>query len=210
MSCCLSVPVAVVAAPLCVEYPLFFSGCSAFWAAAPTTARLHAGKGALACFHVTLLTAVNTDLLTDIWGGSPHIYACVSCLFLSYVSTESHLLFWHWEKKFLCHYISVKSPVRFVPCIGIARVISHAPNSYLPKSLWLMFANKGFSLRTCPLISPVPKLTFAAWWTYKPQLWRSPKLAMEMRRSECTCTLLQIALLPRDERWQVHSPQGAT
>lgn len=84
---------------LCVEYPLFFSGCLASWTATPTTARLHAGKGVLACFRVALLTAVNADDITNIWGGSPQIYACLSCPFPLYVSTESDLLFWHWEKK---------------------------------------------------------------------------------------------------------------
>lgn len=209
-SYCISVPLAVEAVPLCVEYPLLFSGWLASWTATPTMPRLHAGEGALVCFPVTLLTAVNTDLLTDIWGGSPQIYACLSCSFPSYVSTESYLLFWHGGKKFLCRCISAKSPVLFVPHTGIARVITHPPNSYLPKSLWLISANGGFSLRTWPLMSPVPKLTFAHWWTYKPQIWRSPKLAVEMRHSECLCILLQIALLPCDAQWQVHSPHGAT
>lgn len=181
VSCRISVPVAVEAVPLFVEDSLFFSGCLGSWTATPTTARLHA------------------DLLTVTWGGSPQIYACVNCLFPSYVSSESYLLFWHWGKKFLCHYLSAKFPVLFVPCIGIARVISHPPNSYLPKSLWLMSANGGFSLWTWPLISAVPKLTFAAWWMYKPQLWRTPMLAREMRHSECICILLQIALLSCDK-----------
>ena len=71
----ISVPVAVEGVPLCVEYPLFFSGCLASWTATPTIAGQHTGKGALACFCVSLLTAVNTDLLTDIQGGSPQICA---------------------------------------------------------------------------------------------------------------------------------------
>lgn len=92
-----------------------------------------------------------------------------------------------------------KVPGTFCPMISIARVVSHTPNSYLPKSLWLMSANGGFSLWTWPLISAVPKQTFVAWWMYKPQLWRTPMPAREMWHSECTCILLQIALLSCDK-----------